>query len=174
MVGLILASMRCPTVMAQGAIPLATTSAGASPTAAYPVPEDSIAQGGTDASPTLGPAPAEKNVRSLEITEHADHMLLSAPEPQERRFPLHASWDNGLHLESDNQQFNLHIGGIGQIDTVFLIGPQSVFTVPGGGSNGVGNAEATQIRRAILQADGAIFDQFDYSVEFDFAKCIQR
>jgi phosphate-selective porin OprO/OprP len=52
---------------------------------------------------------------------------------------------------------------------VFLIGPQSVFAVPGGGSNGVGNSEATFLRRGILQANGTIFDQFDYIIAFDFA-----
>src|SRR5262249_45676782 len=38
-----------------------------------------------------------------------------------------------------------------------------------GGTSGTGNAQATQIRRAILQADGSIFDQFDYFIQFDFA-----
>jgi phosphate-selective porin OprO/OprP len=74
-----------------------------------------------------------------------------------------------LWLESDDKQFNVHVGGIGQVDTLALIGPQSVFAVPGGGSNGVGNAEASLLRRAILQADGIIFGQFDYSIQFDFA-----
>jgi phosphate-selective porin OprO/OprP len=92
-----------------------------------------------------------------------------APHPQERHVPLQASWNNGLRFEAEDHAFDLHIGGIGMIDTVFLIGPQSVFAAPGGGTSGTGNAEATQIRRAILQADGSIYDQFDYSVQFDFA-----
>ncbi|HZY84048.1 MAG TPA: hypothetical protein VFE78_04415, partial [Gemmataceae bacterium] len=76
------------------------------------------------------------------------------PSPRKRRFPLQASWDNGLIFESEDEQFHLHVGGVGQIDTVWLIGPQSVFALAGGGANGVGNAQATQLRRAILQADG--------------------
>jgi phosphate-selective porin OprO/OprP len=92
-----------------------------------------------------------------------------APQPEKSGILLQAIWDNGLRFESENKQFNLHIGGAAQIDTVWLIGPQSVFALPGGGSNGIGNAEATQIRRAILQADGGIYEQFDYSVQFDFA-----
>jgi phosphate-selective porin OprO/OprP len=44
-----------------------------------------------------------------------------------------------------------------------------VFAIPGGGMNGVGNSAATFLRRAILQADGSIFDQFDYIIQFDFA-----
>lgn len=74
-----------------------------------------------------------------------------------------------MRFESETKQFSLHVGGIGQIDTVFLIGPQSVFASPGGASNGVGNAEATLLRRGILQADGSLFDQFDYVIAFDFA-----
>jgi phosphate-selective porin OprO/OprP len=74
-----------------------------------------------------------------------------------------------LLLESADDRFHLHLGGVGQIDSTWLIGPQSVFAAPGGGSNGVGNAQATLLRRAILQADGDILGQFDYIVEFDFA-----
>lgn len=86
-----------------------------------------------------------------------------------RRIPLRASWDDGLRLESADDRFRLHLGGAGQIDSVWLIGPHSLFEAPGGGTSGVGNAAATFIRRAILQADGDIFGQFDYAVAFDFA-----
>jgi phosphate-selective porin OprO/OprP len=96
-------------------------------------------------------------------------LLLPAPQPQNRKVPLQASWDNGLRFESEDDQFHIHIGGNAQVDTVWLIGPQSLFTTPGGGSNGVGNAQATQLRRAILQMDGDLYDQFDYIVQYDFA-----
>jgi phosphate-selective porin OprO/OprP len=89
--------------------------------------------------------------------------------PQPRGFPLQATWDGGLRLESDDKQFDVHIGGIGQVDTVFPIGPHSVFTAPGNGTSGVGNAQATLLRRAILEANGTIFGQFDYFLQFDFA-----
>jgi phosphate-selective porin OprO/OprP len=91
------------------------------------------------------------------------------PEASKHRVPLEVNWDNSLVIQSVDDRFHLHIGGVGQIDAVWLIGPQSVFALPGGGSNGVGNAQATQIRRAILQADGDIFGQFGYSIQFDFA-----
>ena len=96
--------------------------------------------------------------------------LLFLPPPSEpRRSPLEASWNDGLQFESANKQFHLHVGGIGQIDSVWLIGPKGVFAVPGGGMNGVENASATELRRAILQADGTIFGRFDYEVQIDFA-----
>jgi phosphate-selective porin OprO/OprP len=91
------------------------------------------------------------------------------PPPSPKGNPLEATWDNGLHLQSPDKQFDIHIGGVGQIDSVWLIGPQSVFAAPGGAANGVGNAQSTMLRRAILQADGTIYGQFDYSVQFDFA-----
>lgn len=89
--------------------------------------------------------------------------------PAKHGFPLQATWDNGLRFQSDDGAFSLHVGGIGMVDTVWLVGPQSVFAGPGGAANGVGNAQAGLIRRAILQADGTLFDQFDYSLQFDFA-----
>jgi phosphate-selective porin OprO/OprP len=91
------------------------------------------------------------------------------PQAKSRRVPLEASWDNGVHLQSADEEFKLHIGGVAQIDSVWLIGPQSVFALPGGGMNGVGNAQATQLRRAMLEADGTIFGQFDYKIQYDFA-----
>jgi phosphate-selective porin OprO/OprP len=95
--------------------------------------------------------------------------LAPSTHAQGQGFPLQASWDNGLILESADQKFRIHVGGIGQIDSVWLIGPQALFNAPGGSTSGVGNAQATDLRRAILQADGTIFDQFDYMIQFDFA-----
>jgi phosphate-selective porin OprO/OprP len=141
-----------------------------STTTADPASPHSLAQPGPAPVPIPGTGDGEKKLADFEVPEHAADMLHPpAPPCPERRVSLQASWDNGLVFESDNKQFSLHIGGIGQIDNVYLIGPQSVFTTPGGGSNGVGNAEATLLRRGILQADGTIFDQFDYSLSFDFA-----
>jgi phosphate-selective porin OprO/OprP len=78
-------------------------------------------------------------------------------------------WDNGLRIQSEDDNFHLHLGGAGQLDSVWLIGPHSLFVAPGGSTSGVGNAAATELRRAVLQADGHIFGQFDYMVQFDFA-----
>ncbi len=72
-----------------------------------------------------------------------------------RRTPLAVFWDNGLRFESENEQFHLHLGGSAQIDSTWLIGPQSVFLLPNGSSNGVGNAAATFLRRARLRAVGS-------------------
>ncbi|HVS38518.1 MAG TPA: porin, partial [Gemmataceae bacterium] len=118
-----------------------------------------------------GPSAALPGVGSnqKDINGPESECAATSADPPKRRVPLEASWDDGLHFDSTDDRFHLHIGGVGQIDTVFLLGPSSLFTVPGGGVSGVGNAEATQLRRAILEADGSIFGQFDYMVEYDFA-----
>jgi phosphate-selective porin OprO/OprP len=104
------------------------------------------------------------------VTETIQTQTPPCTDPNGQRFALRVSWQDGLRLDSDDNQFRLHVGGIGMVDTVWLIGPQSAFAAVGGStSNGVGNAEGTFLRRAILQADGSIFDQFDFMIEFDFA-----
>jgi phosphate-selective porin OprO/OprP len=161
----LVATVGCPAAMAQRVIPPAPTSADASSTPIIPAEVGPPPTGGPA---TPGP-PAAKNNIAIWCPEGAENVLLADPHPKKRGIPLEASWDNGLRLESADDQFHLHVGGIGQIDTVWLIGPQSVFALPGGGSNGVGNAQATLLRRAILQADGDIWGMFDYSIAFDFA-----
>jgi phosphate-selective porin OprO/OprP len=91
-------------------------------------------------------------------------------EPPNRRFALDVFWENGLRFESKDGQFHLHVGGSAQIDSTWLIGPQSVFALPDGGPNGEGNAAGTFLRRARLRADGDIFGLFDFLVEYDFAR----
>jgi len=111
---------------------------------------------------TTGPA-APQPVLECEGTE------APAPSPPKQRFHLEAGWDNGLHLDSEDDRFHLHVGGNAQVDSIWLIGPKGAFAIPGGGMNGVENASATFVRRARLRMDGDIFGQFDYVVEIDFA-----
>ncbi len=89
--------------------------------------------------------------------------------PKKRRFTLEAGWEDGLRFVSDDDQFHIHIGGNAQVDSTWLIGPTSVFAIPGGGENGVENASATFFRRVRLRIDGDLHDQFDYIMEYDFA-----
>jgi phosphate-selective porin OprO/OprP len=82
---------------------------------------------------------------------------------------MEATWNHGLFVKSIDDQFRFHAGGVGQIDSVWLIGPQGNFLAPGGATSGVGSASATQLRRAILQVDGTVYDQFDFIIQYDFA-----
>src|SRR5262249_11565270 len=101
--------------------------------------------------------------------EEGDEPAPAAPSPPKKGFRLKATWDNGLWLDSPDDQFHIHVGGNSQIDTTWLIGPHGVFAIPGGGMNGVENAAATMLRRVRLRLEGDLYDQFDYIIEYDFA-----
>jgi hypothetical protein len=89
-----------------------------------------------------------KHVIDLNCLQQNEDDSNGEPAPKRRRIPLEASWDDGLHFGSEDDHFHVHIGGIAQIDTVWLIGPHSIFDSPGDGISGAGNAQATQLRRA--------------------------
>jgi phosphate-selective porin OprO/OprP len=93
----------------------------------------------------------------------------ASQDSERRRIPLFAFWDNGLRFESKDDQFHLHLGGTIQLDSTWPIGPASVFALPNGGANGVGNSSATFLRRARLRTDGDLFGLFDFIIEYDFA-----
>jgi phosphate-selective porin OprO/OprP len=168
-VAVLAATTGCAAAVLQGVIiPLegpvgASSMPQGSPTQAAVAP---LPAGGPE---TPGPAAAENHIKDIYCPEGGGGVLPADADPKRRRIPLEASWEDGLRFKSADDSFQLHIGGIGQLDTVWLIGPQSVFALPGGGSNGVGNAQVTELRRAILQVDGTIFGQFDYEVAYDFA-----
>ncbi len=107
--------------------------------------------------------------RELGNLSSAEEVLGSGDADANRRTDLDASWDKGLYFHSENDRFHVHVGGNAQIDSTWFIGPQSVFLLPGGGSNGVGSAAATFLRRVRIRLDGDIYDQFDYVVEYDLA-----
>ncbi|MFT3880300.1 MAG: porin [Gemmatales bacterium] len=90
-------------------------------------------------------------------------------EGSSRRIPLQAYWDHGFRFESENKKFDFHFGGTGNIDFVNPYGPTDLFLGPNGAANGVENAQALFLRRAVLQAEGRIYDRFDFSIQFDFA-----
>src|SRR5262249_20532639 len=118
------------------------------------------------------PTPVSQNVPNVTDNPPAAESTTYPPEPgpQKHPFGVFASWDNGLQFETENKEVRLHFGGTGQLDTVGLIGPQSLFTAPGGSSsNGVGNAQATQLRRAILAVDGTFYQLVDFMLQYDFA-----
>jgi phosphate-selective porin OprO/OprP len=149
-------------VLAPGAAEVSPAPQGSpTPAAAVPPPANRPA--------TPEPVVAEHKIKEIDCPEGGEDVSPADSHAKKSRVQLEAIWDNGLRFETADEQFSLHVGGIGQIDTVWLIGPRSLFTAPGDGISGVGNAQATLLRRAILEADGHIFGQFDYMIEFDFA-----
>jgi phosphate-selective porin OprO/OprP len=151
-----------------------TTKTGAAVSFGTPQPvnlEPARASSPVNAPPAAPPWPAGLGTPA---PPEANCDLPEAAAPQPRRFALESFWENGLRVESADGQFHIHVGGNAQIDTVWLIGPQSIFAIPGGGTNGVGSANATQLRRARLRADGDIYGLFDYVVEYDFANAVNE
>jgi phosphate-selective porin OprO/OprP len=129
-----------------------------------------LAAGGF-AEPPAEPAPAPSSPAVVPAAP-ADKPTVEVGSPVESILPaprLDATWDNGVIVKSADDQFKFHAGGIGQIDTVWLVGPNGNFVAPGGSTSGVGNGSATQLRRAILQVDGTVYGQFDFIIQYDFA-----
>jgi phosphate-selective porin OprO/OprP len=165
----LVATNTCPAALAQGAAAPAPESVGVSATPQASAAPAVLPPPSADRRTTPGPAAPADSIKDIYFPDSAECLPLADDSQKKRRISLDAIWDNGLRFESADDQFSLHVGGIVHLDTVWLIGPQSVFAAPGGGSNGVGNAEATLLRRAILEADGHLFDQFDYVIQYDFA-----
>src|SRR5262249_11150878 len=89
------------------------------------------------------------------------------PDPGSRLAP---TWTDGLRFRSADDAFHIHVGGNAQIDSTWLIAPNSAFDLPNnGGTSGIGGASATFLRRVRIRLDGDIYDQFDYMIEYDLA-----
>jgi len=176
LLSLLLAGLSTVPCNAEAPLPTVTAAQGSPSVAASPVP---FVDGSATASALEGPG-SSQNVPPMPATDPSSVLRGSgeamwSPEivpavPQDnRRLPVEASWSDGLHFQSGDKQFQFHFGGIVQVDSTWLIGPQSLYNAPGGASNGAGNASATLLRRSILEADGTFYDQFDFFVAFDFS-----
>ncbi|HJZ60116.1 MAG TPA: porin [Gemmataceae bacterium] len=92
------------------------------------------------------------------------------PAQPDRGSGLAATWTDGLRFRSADDAFHIHVGGNAQIDSTWLIAPNSAFDLPNnGGTSGIGGASATFLRRVRIRLDGDIYDQFDYMIEYDLA-----
>lgn len=127
--------------------------------------------------PTASPSPDGQNrLQSLvsppEMTDapFGAASAAQAPVREERNYGLTSGWLDGLRFKSADNAFRVHVGGNGQIDSTWLIAPNSAFALPNnGGTSGIGGASATFLRRVRLRVEGEIYDQFDFIVEYDFA-----
>jgi len=89
-----------------------------------------------------------------------------------------AYWDNGLHFETEDKDFNIHIGALIQADAAQMqanSAMQKGFASslqpinPGASTNSLNNHGA-EFRRARMQIDGTIFKDFEFMAEYDFAQ----
>ncbi|MBL8822405.1 MAG: hypothetical protein JNJ77_07450 [Planctomycetia bacterium] len=94
------------------------------------------------------------------------------PPASSGRIPLNPYWDHGLRFMSDDNQFNLHVGGNLQWDSVWLIAPQGVIAQPSGNATSTLNDGVSLLRRGRFKADGTIYEMFDYCIEYDLANAV--
>jgi hypothetical protein len=170
---LVLGGLSAVSCYAQAPLPAVTMGHGSAAVAASFAPfMDGSERGSSLASPgssqnvpPLPEADPSSVLRESDAGMWTPDIGPAAPQ-EDRSFPVEASWSDGLRFQSNNKQFQFHFGGVVQIDSTWLIGPQNLFNAPGGVSNGVGNSSATFLRRAVLQADGSLYDQFDFCIAF--------
>jgi phosphate-selective porin OprO/OprP len=86
-------------------------------------------------------------------------------------WPLSASWKYGLQLESKDDAFRVHVGGMLQFDYGWNAASQTVQFGPGGTGE---FADGAYFRRARLRVDGTMYQHFEWVAEFDFANDIEN
>jgi phosphate-selective porin OprO and OprP len=89
----------------------------------------------------------------------------------ESSWPLTASWKNGLHLKSKDDEFQVHVGGRMQFDAGWNAAGDAVQFGPGG----IGELQdGALFRRASLRIDGTLYRHFEWVAEFDFANTTEN
>lgn len=77
--------------------------------------------------------------------------------------------NNGLWFESKDKAFRIHFGGRDQFDAAFFHAPSDVQNGPGGTGRIKDGADP---RRARLRAEGTLYDQNQFCLEFDFVNSV--
>ena len=90
---------------------------------------------------------------------------LAEPEKDPNQFRVY--WQDGVRMDSANEQFKLRIGGRIMNDWAFVGADDSL--VESLGPLGTLVRDGTQFRRARLYAFGVLYDRIEYRAEFDFA-----
>ena len=90
---------------------------------------------------------------------------LAEPEKDPNQFRVY--WQDGVRMDSADEQFKLRIGGRIMNDWAFVGADDSL--VESLGPLGTLVRDGTQFRRARLYAFGVLYDRIEYRAEFDFA-----
>jgi len=96
-------------------------------------------------------------VKRLEKLEAA---AAEAPEPSP--YDLHASWREGLRLESDDGNFKLRLGGRTAVDSAWFSDDSELQRALGNNQDGI------EFRRAYLYMSGLINGWIEYKSEYEF------
>jgi len=81
---------------------------------------------------------------------------------------IKGSWKNQLNFESADKNFTAHFGGRTQLDAVWMGANPAAY----GKSNGTGDSDAVDFRRARLRMEGTIYKTIDYIMEYDFLNTV--
>lgn len=112
-------------------------------------------------------------VDTVEKVEQAEKVkTVSGPQD------LKAYWNNGLYFESRDKDFKIHLGTLIQVDAAVMqanSAMQQGFASslqpanPNASTDSLNNHGA-EFRRARMQFDGTIFEDFEFKAEYDFAQ----
>ena len=80
---------------------------------------------------------------------------------------MQASWHHGLEIKTKNNDFQLHVGGRTQLDTIWF-DDSPAFR----GAGGAGDADSFGIRRGRLRMDGRMYEWIDWVVEYDLVNSV--
>lgn len=102
-----------------------------------------------------------------------------AAQPQPSRYrvgsilELQPVWNYGLEFNSPNRDFWMHFGGRTQLDAVGLSSPNPTAALTNTQqSPNVGLADAVDVRRARLRAEGSMLELYDWCVEYNFVNSV--
>ncbi|MBI3860554.1 MAG: hypothetical protein HY290_01515 [Planctomycetia bacterium] len=82
---------------------------------------------------------------------------------------MHASWKNGLEIETKNKDFRIKVRGRTQLDFASFSVPDNVNADP---SLVVPIRSGVDFRRARIGVEGVMFEQIDYIYEYDFVNSV--
>jgi phosphate-selective porin OprO/OprP len=89
----------------------------------------------------------------------------------DRSVPLHASWKDGLLLESGDNNFRVHVGGFLAFDYGWNAASHAVQF----GSGGTGElSDGADFRYARIRIDGTMYQHIEWVAEFDFSNSINQ
>ena len=97
----------------------------------------------------------------------------SAPAGQavDPTWALQAKWKDGLRIESKDEDFRVHVGGLLQFDAGGNVAGGAVQFGP----QGTGEfQDGALFRRARIQIDGQMYQHFEWKAAFDFANSIEN
>ncbi|MCI0463014.1 MAG: hypothetical protein L0Z62_39205 [Gemmataceae bacterium] len=79
---------------------------------------------------------------------------------------LTVTWDNGLHAQTADQSFKLHLGGRLEFDNTWFTQDSNLQIGPSADTR---LTDGTLFRRARLRADGSVWEFIDFALEVNFA-----